>query len=64
MNTILSKFNKLLTRIGQKFKQKNWPTKSIVYYTEPTGYEWTPDSLKKGIGGSESAIIYLKSGLN
>jgi hypothetical protein len=59
MNTIISKLQRLLTRIRQKFNSQKWPTNSIVYYTGHTDYEWTPDSLKTGIGGSETAIIYL-----
>ena len=38
---------------------KQWPIKSIVYYAGQSFEQWSPNSLSKGIGGSESAIIYL-----
>lgn len=38
---------------------KKWAKKSIVYCAGHTMYEWSPDSLKTGIGGSETAIINL-----
>lgn len=38
---------------------KEWPEKSIVYYTGRSFEEWTPDSLKTGVGGSETAVIHL-----
>ncbi len=38
---------------------KKWAKKSIVYCAGHTIYEWSPDSLKTGIGGSETAIINL-----
>lgn len=42
-----------------KLSAKTWPDKSIVYFAGHTMYEWSPDSLKAGIGGSETAIINL-----
>lgn len=38
---------------------KTWSSKSIVYYCGQTFEQWTPFSLKTGIGGSEEAVIYL-----
>jgi hypothetical protein len=38
---------------------KRWPEKSIVYYAGHTMNEWSPDSLKTGIGGSETALVNL-----
>jgi len=43
-----------------KFLPKTtWPHKSIVFYCGPAGEEWGPDTLDKGMGGSEEAIVYL-----
>lgn len=36
-----------------------WPEKSIAYYAAIDVLEWSPKSLKKGIGGSEEAIVHL-----
>ncbi|MBU4348336.1 hypothetical protein KJ671_02460 [Patescibacteria group bacterium] len=33
--------------------------KSIVYYTNQTTEPWSPLSLSRGIGGSQTAVIYL-----
>jgi tetratricopeptide (TPR) repeat protein len=41
---------------------KKWADNEIVYYAsfaQKHFEEWTPDNLQKGIGGSESAVIYL-----
>jgi glycosyltransferase involved in cell wall biosynthesis len=35
-----------------------WPSKSIVYYAAIDLMEWSPKSLKDGLGGSEEAIVY------
>jgi glycosyltransferase involved in cell wall biosynthesis len=40
-------------------KAKIWPAKSIAYYAAIDLHEWSPDSLKTGLGGSEEAIVYL-----
>lgn len=36
-----------------------WPEKSIVFYCGEQWEEWGPDTLDKGMGGSEEAIVYL-----
>lgn len=36
-----------------------WPEKSIVFYCGEAWEEWGPDTLDKGMGGSEEAIVYL-----
>lgn len=36
-----------------------WPQKSIVFYCGEQWEEWGPDTLDKGMGGSEEAIVYL-----
>lgn len=36
-----------------------WPDKSIVFYCGPGLEKWGPDTLDKGMGGSEEAIVYL-----
>ncbi len=38
---------------------KKWPEKSIVFYCGPANEQWGPDTLDKGMGGSEEAIVYL-----
>jgi hypothetical protein len=42
-----------------RLSAKQWTEKSIVYFTGHTMYEWSPESLKIGIGGSETAVINL-----
>lgn len=39
--------------------KKKWPEKSIVIYCGQSGETWGPDTLDKGMGGSEEAIVYL-----
>lgn len=41
------------------FPPKKWPSKSIVFYCGEQWEEWGPDTLHKGMGGSEEAIVYL-----
>jgi glycosyltransferase involved in cell wall biosynthesis len=36
-----------------------YPEKSIVFYTGITAEQWTPESLKTGLGGSQTAVVYL-----
>lgn len=36
-----------------------WPTKSIVFYCYNSYEDWADPSVMTGIGGSESAVIYL-----
>lgn len=38
---------------------KKWPEKSIVFYCGNTLEVWGADTLDKGMGGSEEAIVYL-----
>lgn len=45
-----------MTQTREVFK---WPENSVVYYAFTGFHEWTPDSLKTGIGGSETAVICL-----
>jgi tetratricopeptide (TPR) repeat protein len=43
-----------------KFLPKiNWPEKSIAIYCGPGVESWGPDTMAKGMGGSEEAIVYL-----
>ena len=46
------------------FIKKKSSGKDIVFYCGYTAREWTPESLKEGIGGSEEAIIHLAQGLS
>lgn len=36
-----------------------WPNKSIVFYCGQASEPWGPDTLDKGMGGSEEAVVYL-----
>lgn len=45
------------------FPPKNWSDKSISIWCGPCWEEWTPESVKTGIGGSEEAVIYLSQEL-
>lgn len=38
---------------------KQWPDKSLVIYCGPSTESWGPDTLTKGMGGSEEAVVYL-----
>lgn len=38
---------------------RKWPKKSIVYFAGGGFEEWSDKNLEKGMGGSESAIVYL-----
>lgn len=37
----------------------SWPKGSIVFYCGQSGSTWGADTLDKGMGGSEEAIVYL-----
>jgi tetratricopeptide (TPR) repeat protein len=41
------------------FPPKKWPKKSIVFFCGQSPEAWGPDTLAKGMGGSEEAIVYL-----
>lgn len=43
----------------QFFKPKKWERGSVVYYCGPAAEPWGPDTLEKGMGGSEEAVVYL-----
>lgn len=52
--------NAVIEQLKQKYlKPKVWEEKSIVYYAGKSMEEWTPESVKSGLGGSESAIVNL-----
>ena len=52
--------NAYVEMLRQKYTPpRNWPENSIVYDAGRSMEEWTPDSLKTGVGGSETAIIQL-----
>lgn len=38
---------------------KKWPKNSIVYFCGKGLEKWSPENLKTGIGGSETAVIHL-----
>lgn len=51
-----------MKKVMNSFPPKKWEDKTIVYFAsfyEPHFEEWNGDSIKTGIGGSESAVIYL-----
>jgi 2-polyprenyl-3-methyl-5-hydroxy-6-metoxy-1,4-benzoquinol methylase/tetratricopeptide (TPR) repeat protein len=56
--------NEVIIRLNHQFEEpKVWPDKSIAIFCSKTLHEWTPESIKDGIGGSEEAIIYLSKEL-
>lgn len=40
-------------------RPKVWPDKSVVFFCSAAFEDWGPESLEKGCGGSEEAIIHL-----
>lgn len=48
-----------MERFVQKPSYRVWPEKTIVYYCGKTAEPWSGASIKKGIGGSELAVIKL-----
>lgn len=38
---------------------KTWPKGSVVFYCGQSYEPWGPDTLDKGMGGSEEAVVYL-----
>lgn len=44
-------------------RPKVWPNNSIVFFCSHAFEDWGPESLKKGCGGSEEAIIQLSKRL-
>lgn len=44
---------------SQYARPKIWPKKSICYYAAIDAHQWSPKSLKTGLGGSEQAIVNL-----
>lgn len=52
--------NAYVEKLRQKhLKPKVWGEDTIVYWAGKSFEEWTPDSLKTGLGGSETAIVHL-----
>ena len=48
------------TLAGLEYQGKQWNRKSIVYYTGESRLLWSPEYInKEGLGGSETAVIYL-----
>lgn len=41
------------------FPPKKWPDKTIVIFCGEHMEDWGPDTLDKGMGGSEEAVVYL-----
>lgn len=41
------------------FPPAKWPKNSIAIFCGPSHESWGPDTLDKGMGGSEEAIVYL-----
>lgn len=49
----------LLGEIQQYMEPKKWSEKSIVLLSMAATEAWGPDTLEKGMGGSEEAVVYL-----
>lgn len=43
---------------------ETWPKGSIAYFCGRTGEVWGADTLEKGMGGSEEAVVYLSRELS
>lgn len=57
--------NEMVLAVKNTFSPpKTWPKKSIAIYCGSSAENWGPDSLAKGIGGSETAIIELTKRLS
>lgn len=56
---IKNRIQSKIYQLKQSLQTQVWPEKSIVYYTGSTPRIWTPETLKIGLGGSETAIIQL-----
>lgn len=41
------------------FPKKKWPKNSIAYFCGQAAESWGPDTLDKGMGGSEEAVVNL-----
>lgn len=41
------------------FPPVKWPEKSIAFFCGAGMEQWGPDTLEKGMGGSEEAVVYL-----
>jgi tetratricopeptide (TPR) repeat protein len=56
--------NQTIALIRNKFLEpKDWGLKSLVIYCGETPEAWNPDSIDKGIGGSEEACVHLSKEL-
>ncbi|HBB32110.1 MAG TPA: group 1 glycosyl transferase [Cyanobacteria bacterium UBA8803] len=57
-----AKFSKLVWWLQEwrnKLTARTWSEKSIIYYTGSTAEQWWPERLQTGLGGAESAVVYL-----
>jgi len=59
MKTLIERLKSKIKQTKHWFNRRTWPKNSIVYYTGSTPSLWTPETLKIGLGGSETAIIQL-----
>ncbi len=50
---------RLYTLKKKAIPPKKWKKGSIVFFCGKTTEDWGPDTLDKGMGGSEEAIVYL-----
>lgn len=53
----------VMGEIQQYMPKKTWGDKSIVFVCNASSESWGPDTLSKGMGGSEEAIVYLSRAL-
>ena len=56
---IAQKITNISLGVKNRLHYKKWPSNSIAIYATETPYEWSPLSLKTGVGGAEGRIIYL-----
>lgn len=54
-----------MSQVKHKFiPPRKWHDNEIAILCGPGFEEWTPDSIEKGLGGSEEAVVYLSQELN
>ncbi|WP_204141126.1 glycosyltransferase family 4 protein [Halomicronema sp. CCY15110] len=62
LNSLKSKVRSQFPQLAGYFKKarsKSWPRNSVVYYTGNRKDGLTPENLKQGTSGTDSAVIYL-----
>lgn len=59
--TIGHEVPQMLYYYPEAYNSKVWDENSIVYYTGPSRIQWSPDTIKNGMSGSEVAVHNLSA---